>query len=365
MIGSDVSTIIAYQKKWQHILRGTEARPGELTPAERTEIPAASRYAATKDRAREIQDFDDRSEAAFAGVCKAVQDDPLIYASAELDRLRQAPQHDPVAAYNFVFANLRPTHVDAQMTAEARINSFLMLKGETVPAAYQRLSSYVNCLEIQNRPDDSTLKRHMKRAIKNNATASTVYMTKVETMMEREPPITFPEFCQGLLRKHDEQMAETEQEAALLTERKQTSSHHDNENEYANFSYNKGGKGNGGRGRGRGKSMGKGQSDARIGALSYGKGGYADESYYDQGGFSKQPFYSGGFRHNGGRGYNFGGRGKGRQEQSNQYKRPHSPSSSSGKGHSQPTQPKFNGYCNKCNHWGHKEIHCHAKKPRT
>ena len=183
-------------KKWRGILLGTEARPAALTPEELNAIPAASRYVAGKDRDREITDFNDRSEAAFAGICKAMQDDSLIYASAELDLLRQAVQHDPAAAYTFIFACLRPSHVDAQMTAEARISSFLMLTGETVPGAYQRLLSYVNCLEAQNRPDDNTLKRHMKRAIKNNPQASRIFLNKVETMMEREPPITFAAFCQ-------------------------------------------------------------------------------------------------------------------------------------------------------------------------
>jgi hypothetical protein len=113
-------------KKWRGILRGTEVRPTALTPAELHGIPAASRYTAGKDREKEIQDFNDRSEAAFAGISKAMQDDQLIYASAELDLLRQADVHNPAEAYTLVFESLRPTHVDAQMTAETRIASFLI-----------------------------------------------------------------------------------------------------------------------------------------------------------------------------------------------------------------------------------------------
>lgn len=351
-------------KKWRGILLGTEARPIALTQAELHAIPAASRYTAGKDRQREIDDYNDRSEAAFAGICKAMQEDLLIYASAELDLLRQADQHDPVAAYTYVFACLRPSHVDAQMTAEAKISTFLMQPDETVPAAYQRLLSYVNCLEVPNRPDDNTLKRHMKRAIKNNPTASRTFLNKVETLMEREPPLTFAEFCQGLLRKHEEQLAEIAQEAALLTETKQASSHTTNESEKANFTSQKGGrggKGKGSRGRGRGRSMGKGQYDSRIGALYYGKGSFAAaDSYHENGGSFHQPFYRGGFRQNGGRGYNFGGKGKGRGQDSNvnTYKRPADNGDHQGKG-------QFQGYCSKCNHWGHKHVDCYAKRPRV
>ena len=292
-----------------------------------------------------------------------MQDDPLIYASAELDLLRQAVEHDPAAAYTYIFACLRPSHVDAQMTAEARISSFLMLADETVPSAYQRLLSYVNCLEVHNRPDDSTLKRHMKRAIKNNPSASRIFLNKVETLMEKEPPITFAAFYQGLLRKHEEQLAEAEQEAALLTETKQASSHTTNESEKANVTFQKGGrggKGKGARGRGRGRSMGKGQFDSRIGAFSYGKGGFAADSYHDHGGYSNQPFFRGGFRHSGGRGYNFGGKGKGRGYDNNHYKRPADAGNSD-----QSAKGQFQGYCSKCNHWGHKQADCYAKKPRV
>jgi len=81
------------------------------------------------------------------------------------------------------------------MTAETSIASFPMLKGETVSSAYQRLLSYVNCLEIQNRPDDGTLKRHMKRAIKVNQAASALYMSKGETTMDRDSPLDFATFC--------------------------------------------------------------------------------------------------------------------------------------------------------------------------
>lgn len=163
---------------WKSLFDGTEERPLHLTPQELHQIPATQRYTAERDRIHEIKDFDTRSEAAFAGISKAMEDDPLIYASAELDALRQAIPRNPTAAYNLVMNLLRPTHVDAQMTAETRISNFSLLKEESVPAAFQRLLSYVNCLETHNRPDDLTMMRHMKRAIKMNVTYSvqTVYV---------------------------------------------------------------------------------------------------------------------------------------------------------------------------------------------
>lgn len=362
-------------KKWRGILLGSEARPIELTPVEVNAIPAASRYTASRDRLREMEDFNDRSEAAFAGICKAMQDDPLIYASAELDLLRQAVQHDPVAAYTYILACLRPSHVDAQMTAELRIAAFALLKGETVPASYQRLLSYVNCLDAANRPDDNTLKRHMKRAIKGDDAATKLYMSKLESMMDREPPIDFAAFCQGLLRKYEEHTAETAQEAALNTESKQSSIHHESEKETVMYSQGKGGrggKGKGGRGgRGKGRSMGKGQADARIGAMYYGKGGYGED--YDGYGYyaEQQPFYRGGYRHNGGRGYQLDGKGSssgGKSHYQDSNKRQYD-NAGGGKGKggksSESAKPKFQGYCNRCSNWGHKEADCYAKKPRV
>jgi hypothetical protein len=72
-----------------------------------------------------------------------MQEDPLIYASAEMDVLREADQHDPAAAYNLVILQLRPTHVDAQMTAETKISTFQLQTGETIPATLQYNGSKV------------------------------------------------------------------------------------------------------------------------------------------------------------------------------------------------------------------------------
>jgi hypothetical protein len=200
-----------------------------MSPQELQQVPAAQRYQAQRDRRKEIKDYADRSEAAFAGISKAMEEDQLIYASATLDELRRAVPRDLAAAYNLVMGLLRPTHVDAQMTAEFRIGDFAMLKDETVPAAFQRLLSYSNCLEVHNRPDDLTMMRHMKRAIKSCSTVAKSFLTKVESMMDRDPPIDFPTFCTGLLRKHEEIQSELAQEAALVTEANQEANHNSNE----------------------------------------------------------------------------------------------------------------------------------------
>jgi hypothetical protein len=123
-------------KRWRGIFNGTELRPVEYTPAELNAIPAASRYAARKDRGNEIKDFDYRTQ--FAGICKAMENNELIYSSHELDRLRAAHIPDPRAASQLTMERLRPTHVDAVMTAETQINTFAMRTNEFVPAAYQR-----------------------------------------------------------------------------------------------------------------------------------------------------------------------------------------------------------------------------------
>lgn len=339
--------------KWKGIFDGTQQLPVQLTPAELQQIPAAQRYQAQRDRAKEITDFQDRSEAAFAGISKAMEEDQLIYASAALDALRNAVPRDPAAAYNLVMTLLRPTHVDAQMTAEYRIGNFALLKDETVPAAFQRLLSYSNCLEIHNRPDDLTMMRHMKRAIRMCPSASKSFLTKVESMMDRDPPINFATFCTGLLRKYEEIQSELTQEAALNTEVTQEALHGEGEQEQAFYSGGKGGKssrGRGGKGR---RQMGKGHMDARIGALYYGKGGYgADDDR------TPDHFWRGAARRNGGRGYQFdhysGGKGGGGRGSGGGKKR-------GGKG----DKPLFDGYCHRCDRYGHREADCYANLKKS
>jgi hypothetical protein len=339
-------------KRWRGIFNGTELRPLELTNAQRNAIPASSRYAAVRDREKEIQDYDKRREAAFAGICRAMEKDDLIYSSRELDALRAADNPDPRAASNLIMERLRPTHVDAVMTAETQINTFAMLSNETVPAAYQRLTGYVNCLEVDNRPDDNTLKRHMKRAIKQKPDMAKLFLTKVETLMERDPPVTFDTFCQGLLRKHEEHIAEQAQEAALLTENNQSTSHAEGEREDALLTHGKGGgRGRHGRGRGRGRHMGGRYSDARIGAVYHSHGGKGYDALDH-----KRPFWRGGERQDGGRGYYFGGKGA-------HGGRNHGKGAGRGDG-GKSYKPKFDGHCNKCGHYGHKEADCYSKKAK-
>lgn len=333
------------------------------TNAQLTAIDKSSRYSAEQDRIRKIEDFDKRNRGGFSGVCLAMENDSLIYASTALDALRNAAVVDAKAAYDLVMTQLRPSHVDAVLAAETKINSFKLLKNETVPAAIQRLTSFDNCLPAGSRTDETTLMRHMKRAIKAVPAASSIYLTKVETMMDRDPPVTYPDFCQGLTRKYEESQAEAEVQSALNVESKQQSHHNENENEKANYSKGKGGRGGGkhrgGRG-GRGRHMAKGQTDARIGGMYYGKGGYGEE-HEDDTFENHQPFYRGGFRHNGGRGYDFGGKGRGGKSSGG---KSYYQGTKGGKGHYQSPKAQFQGYCNKCNTWGHKEVDCRVKKAR-
>lgn len=342
---------------WSGLFDGTEQQPFELTPQELQQIPNVQRYQATRDRAKEIKDYRVRSEAAFAGISKAMEQDQLIYASAALDALRRVVPRDPAAAYTLVMTLLRPTHVDAQMTAEYRISNFALLKDESIPAAFQRLLSYSNCLEVHNRPDDLTMMRHMKRAIKQDSSASKRFMSKVEQMMDRDPPITFADFCTGLLRKHEEIQSELTQEAALNTDANQEHNHKSGEYEQAHFSRGKGShRGRGGKGK---HQMGKGSFDARIGAMYYGKGGYSDDNC--------DHFWRGSARRNGGRGFQFdhysggkGGRGSGSGKKGGR--------GSGNQGKGGYDQPKFDGYCHRCNRYGHRESDCYAnlnKKPRV
>lgn len=335
-------------KRIWDILTGAEVVPVVLTEAELLAIPAASRYGAKESREKKIEEFKARSDLAFAVVCKAMEKDNVIYGCGAMDALRRASPRDPAAAYSLVMEMLQPSHVDAQITVETLINVLSMGPNETVPALIQRFAELVNRLPADARPSDVAKMKVLKRAIKKNPTTFNKFKDKLELLMDQEPAVSYSDLCTALMRKHGILIEEENQEAALNTESSQEAKHGTNEAETALFTK---GKGSGrGRGRGRGKGMGRGQTDARIGALYSAQGGKG----YEEPESNKRPFWRGGGRHNGGKGYDFnndrGGRGGGKGK-------------GYGKGNSQ-YKPKFDGTCNKCGHYGHKEIDCYAKRAK-
>lgn len=330
-------------QKLKRILLGTEERPVEFTHAQLTAIPASSRYLAESDRQKLIRSYDNRCEEAFSAICQAMEEDPLIYGCHELEQLRDADPHDPAAAYTLIMELLQPSHVDAQMTAETLIATFGLKDGESLPSAIQRLAVLVQSLPLENRPDERTKMKHIKRAVKLNEAAKRLYMTKIESMMEREdPPVTYAVFCQGLMRKYDESLAEATQEAALHTELKQSGTHHQNEFEaahYATYQSNKtrGYSGKGGKGGGRGNGGGRG---AYYHGADYSRGGGKKGSNWESSG-KKRSFGRGGQHGDGGKGY-YGSYNNG------------------GKGHNDDV--KFDGNCHNCGKYGHKGADCYSKK---
>jgi hypothetical protein len=343
---------------WE-ILTGEEIKPEDYTHQELMAIPVASRYNATHDRKNEMKSFDKKSKEAFAMTCKAMEKDNLIYGCAELDALRQQAPRDPAAAFTLVMGMLKPSHIDAQMTIEAMIQMLIIGPSETIPSLFQRFASMVNRLQLANKPTDEQKMKTIKRAVKGNKPLYQRVQDKIENLMDRDPPITYDEFTTALNRKHEMMQEEALQEAALCTEGTQSLNHDANEDESAHFTQGKGGRGRGGRGRGGrggrggGRKMGRGYDDARIGALYSAQGGKGYDSLDN-----KRPFHRGGGRHDGGRGYDFdsnygkggnhyGGRGGGK-----------------GKGGRGNQQYKFDGNCNKCGYYGHKEDQCYAKKAK-
>ena len=337
-------------EKLHDIMKGIEVAPVELTPQELQLIPAASRYLATSDRTKKIDYYADRNNRAFAAITKAMEKD-MIYGSAALDNLRDTVPRDSAAAYQLVMDTLKPSHVDAQMTVEALITTLKLNEGETPPALIQRLATYVQRLPAQSRPDDITMMKTFKRALKSSSSVWPNYREKVESLMDQEPAVSYAVFCDRIQRKHDQLLEERAQDAALHTEAKQNMKHVDNEEESAHYTKGKKGKGSGrgksGKGnRGDGRQMGKGYDDARLGSM------YAAQGYRLPA--SDGPFWRGGGRHDGGRGYSRdsghgkGGRGGGKGKDG-------------GKG-DYYTKPKFDGNCNKCGYYGHKEADCYSNK---
>ena len=199
--------------------------------------------------------------------------------------------------------------------------------------------------------------KHIKRALKGNASMWNKFQSKVESIMDREPMVTYKQFCDAIMRKHEQLEAEATQEAALNTETSQANLHSSNEDETAMYTNGKGGgkgRGKGGRGRGRGRHLDRNQynSDARVGALYHAQGAKGNEQIE-----ASNPFWRGGGCHSGGKGYDFNsyyGKGKGGQGGRGGGK-----GKSKGKG-----DVKFDGYCDKCNNYGHKEADCYAKRQR-
>ena len=253
-------------EKLHDIMKGIEVAPVELTPQELQLIPAASRYLATSDRTKKIDYYADRNNRAFAAITKAMEKD-MIYGSAALDNLRDTVPRDSAAAYQLVMDTLKPSHVDAQMTVEALITTLKLNEGETPPALIQRLATYVQRLPAQSRPDDITMMKTFKRALKSSSSVWPNYREKVESLMDQEPAVSYAVFCDRIQRKHDQLLEERAQDAALHTEAKQNMKHADNEEESAHYTKGKKGKGSGrgksGKGgRGDGRQMGKGYDDA-------------------------------------------------------------------------------------------------------
>ena len=142
-----------------------------------------------------------------------------------MDALRTQTPRNAHAAFQLVMDRLRPSHVDAQITADALIASLTIGYSESVPALIQRLAEYVKCLPPVNRPNEETQKKHIKRAVKKNPSAWPKYKDKIEALMDREPPLSYAQFGQGLLRKHEELVEESNQEAALNVETIQKTNH--------------------------------------------------------------------------------------------------------------------------------------------
>ena len=340
------------RKLWS-ILQGTEEAPVALTQAQVNAIPATSRYTAVSDREKKIERYESRCEEAFSVMCKSIEKDNIIYGCAQLDQLRTESPRNPRAALVLIMNMLQPSHVDAQMTVDALITSLSIEQGETVPALIQRLAGYVQRLPAANRPNDETMMKHVKRAVKKNTTQWSLFKDKIESLMDREPMVPYDVFCTSLMRKHEQIVAEEAQEAALNTESKQEANHKTNEQETAMFA--KGSRGrrfkNSGKGRG-----GKGDQSARYqwqgSTYDYGKGGKGFHSRYNARSFHNNS----GYRYN-------GGRGSGGSDQSYGYK------GGAGKGMStfetggkSNPKRKFDGNCNRCGKYGHKEADCYSKK---
>ena len=338
-------------RNMKRVLMGTAERPEPYTPAELAAIPAASRFQAELHRENKISKHETKVEEAFSAIVCAIEKDPVIYGCLELDALRQADPHDPVAAYTLIMDKLRPSTVDAQMTVDTAITTLAIKSGETVPALIQRLESLAQRLPVNQRPNDEARKKHIKRAIKSSAAMWAIWKDKVENLIDHEPPITYLAFCNSLTRKHESLKEEGIREAALNTETSQQAKHEANEKEEANATMDRSNKRK--RQHKSVNQMSMGQMDGRIGAIYYGKGGAGEN---EQDGY-RAPFNRGGYRHNGGRGFNFnqggkGGRGNGGKSyyQNNSGQDTH--------------KPKFDGNCNHCHKYGHKATDCYSKHQR-
>ena len=198
-------------------------------------------------------------------------------------------------------------------------------------------------------PNDETMMKHVKPAVKKNTTQWSLLKDKIESLMDREPMVPYDVFCTSLMRKHEQILAEEAQEAALNTESKQEANHKTDEQEAAMFA--------------------KGSRGRRFKNSCKGRGGKGDQlaryqwqgTTYDMAKEGKVFIHV--ITHDLFTIMVATDTGSGGSDQSHGYK------GGAGKGMSifetggkSNSKRKFDGNCNRCGKYGHKEADCYSKK---
>ena len=228
------------------LVRGKEKEPALLQPGQ-----GVKEFELRENRV-DVRDYAERKRKAFVAVCEAVSKDTILYASRELDELRELAAPDPNAAYRHIMKHLRPSTVGATIRVQNKISSMTMSRSETVPMLIQRLAGYLAELDSRSKNGitEANLITRIVYAIKTRPEVYNDYRGKIEQVEDLEPENlpSYKEFTDALIRKYEQ----LELEKKTI---KEMSPEETNENEIVSLI-------RGGRGRGGGRG-GRGRGDKR------------------------------------------------------------------------------------------------------
>jgi hypothetical protein len=186
-----------------------------------------------------------RRDEAFASLCQAIRGDILLHRSDFIMNMRSLRRPDPKVALDFIEAEVRPSHIDAQISIDMKINTFKIKDDEKVPAMLNRFNMLISLLSPSKVPSDEIKIRHIKRALAARNELYLKYDLEIRTMLAMTSGLTFKIFTDGILKRCEEIKFEEEcnigtsnrptppvEEVNIANDRNQSGRPHYNDRDY-------------------------------------------------------------------------------------------------------------------------------------
>jgi hypothetical protein len=145
---------------------------------------------------------------AFAALCQAMKLDDSIFLSDCFQRMRNEYDPDPRKAYDFILAQMRPAHIDAQINAELEIANLKIKEGESVPELITRYQMLLSRFPKNEISDEAHI-RHIKRAVMARNEVYREYEMEIRQFLVSPKP-TFAKLIKLLQRRSEELKYEAE-----------------------------------------------------------------------------------------------------------------------------------------------------------